>query len=205
MINAQNAATLRELRPLLAEPTGELVPPRRVSLKASRVAGCIGLVCGILFAFAVDETAARLLTLQAFSSDALLSVIVLPLAFWLFSRAAYFTIFGMQSVTAIVERHLSIDLLDSSRLTPLGQMALRAALLWIGAAVVTSLSVLPVGPRGLLVRSTSGAPSKPGSGATRRLASCRAGPTSGEGQPSASRRPSAASPPRLQDPEHRTG
>jgi uncharacterized membrane protein len=145
MINSQNAAALRDLRPLLAEPTRELVGRHRVTLGASRVVGCIGLVCGILFVFAVDETAARLLALEAFSSDALLSVLVLPLAFWLFARAAYFSISGMQSVTDIVERSLSIDLLDLSRLAPLGQMALRAALLWIGAAVVTSFSVLPAG------------------------------------------------------------
>jgi hypothetical protein len=145
MINSQNAAALREIGPLLAEPTGERADRHRVTLSASRVVGCIGLICGVLFVFAVDETAASLLTLEAFSSDGLLSLIVLPLAFWLFTRAAYFSISGMQSVTGVVERSLSIDLLDLSRLAPLGQMALRAALLWIGAAIVASLSVLPAG------------------------------------------------------------
>jgi hypothetical protein len=145
MINSQNAAALKEIGPLLAEPTGERVARHRVTLGASRIIGCIGLVCGFLFVFVVDETAARLLTLEAFSSDGVLSLLVLPLAFWLFARAAYFSISGMQSVTGIVESSLSIDLLDLRRLAPLGQMALRAALLWIGAAVVASFSVLPAG------------------------------------------------------------
>jgi hypothetical protein len=142
VINAGNEATLQELRPLLAEPAAELARRSDVTLRASRVYGCIGLVCGVLFTYAADEPASRMLRLEVFSSDALLSLMVLPLAFWLFMRAAYFTISGIQSVASVVERDLSVDLLDLTWLSSLGQMALRAALLWIGAAVVASLSVL---------------------------------------------------------------
>jgi len=141
-INAENAVTLEELRPLLAEPPGKLGSRSDVTLAASRVYGCVGLVFGVLFGYAADDAVAPLLRLEAFSSDGLLSLIILPLTFWLFSRAAYFTIFGMQSVARVVERDLSVDLLDLSRLSPLGQMALRASLLWIGAAVIASFSVL---------------------------------------------------------------
>jgi hypothetical protein len=141
-INAQNASTLQKLRPLLAKSAVEPGTSSDVTLSASRGYGCIGLVCGVVFAYAADEAAAQLLKLEAFSSDGLLSLLMLPLAFWLFLRVAYFTISGMQSVARVVEKDLSVDLLDLSRLSPLGQMALRASLLWIGAAVVASLSVL---------------------------------------------------------------
>ena len=141
-INAENAATLEELRPLLAQQTGKLGSRSDVTLRASRVYGCIGLVSGAVFSYAADSAVAQLLRLEVFSSDGLLSLMILPLTFWLFTRAAYFTISGMQSVARVVEEDLSVDLLDLSRLSPLGQMALRASLLWIGAAVVASLSVV---------------------------------------------------------------
>jgi hypothetical protein len=141
-INAENAVTLKELQPLLSGPPGRLGSRSEVTLGVSRVYGCVGLVCGVLFGYAADDAVAPLLRLEAFSSDAVLSLIILPLTFWLFARAAYFTIFGMQSVSRVVERDLSVDLLDLSQLSPLGQMALRASLLWIGAAVIASLSVL---------------------------------------------------------------
>ena len=142
VINAGNEATLQELRPLLAKPATKLGRRGDVTLRASRVYGWVGLVCGVLFAYAADESAAQMLRLEAFSSDALLSLMVLPLAFWFFARAAYFTISGIHTVASVVERDLSVDLLDLTPISSLGQMALRAALLWIGAAVVASLSVL---------------------------------------------------------------
>jgi hypothetical protein len=140
LINAENAATLEELGPLLraAKPARIL---EDVSLSASRGWGLGGALAGLAFSYSVDKAVFELLTLRAFSTDALSSVILLPLVFWISLRAAYFTVAGMRAVSRAVERNLSVDPLESDRLAPLGRMAMRAGLLWVGAAAVASLSV----------------------------------------------------------------
>lgn len=111
-------------------------------LRGGRVAGAVGLLGGLVFALSVDLAARDVLRARSFSGDGLLSLLVIGLAFWLAMRAAWFTVDGLATVARAVEHELPIDPLDSARLAPLGRMALRAAVLWVGAAVLSLFSIV---------------------------------------------------------------
>ncbi len=141
-INVGNAQTRERLRPSL--PDLESGTPG-ISLRASRLFGVVGAISGIGFIVVVDQPALDVVTGRAFSTDGLLSLVVVPLPFWLFSRAAYFTLAGVTSVSERAEQGLRLDLLDPSAVAPIGRMALRASLLWIGAAVLGGISLVASG------------------------------------------------------------
>ena len=145
LINAGNAAALEALRPALGSPAADAAGAAGAaggSLERSRMYGALGVLLGLLFVYAVDPAAADLMRMRAWSIDGLLSVVLLPLAFFLFLRAAYFTIAGTAHVAREVEAHLAIDPLDPRPFLPLGRVALRGSLLWIGTALLASLSIL---------------------------------------------------------------
>ncbi len=139
--NASNARAFGELRPhLRGAPTAS-----GATLAESRIYGAIGVLAGIFFLSTVDEAAWGLVSDRAVTADAVLSLLLVPLPFWLFARAAYFALAGVSSVSAAAESGLDFDLLDRSPVVPVGRMALRGALLWIGAAALASLSIVLTG------------------------------------------------------------
>ncbi len=143
-VNAGNGADFEELRPHLRGAHANPIT-REVNLTASRIVGVFGILGSTLFVYAVDEPAYRLLSGQSFTGDGVLSLVLIGLAFWFFLRAAYFTIAGLRATVRVVERDLHIDPLDLAPLAPLGRMALRSAVLWIGAAAIVSLAILLTG------------------------------------------------------------
>lgn len=135
-IAAGNAADAARLR---AE--GVLAGLSGPTLRAGRVAGGVGLVAGLAFVLSVDPAAHDLLRGRA-SADGVLSVGVLMLDFWLATRASWFTLAELAGVARAVGRAAPLDPLDAAELEPLGRMALRAAVLWAGAAALGSLSMV---------------------------------------------------------------
>lgn len=136
-IAAGNAADVAMLR-----TAGALTRSPQPTLRAGRVVGAIGLAASVLFMFYADESAAELLTGHRFTSDGVFSVGVLLLAFWLASRASWFTLADLASVARAMARGQPLDPLDHAELQPLGRMALRAAVLWAGAAALGSVSLV---------------------------------------------------------------
>ncbi|MGH0033822.1 MAG: hypothetical protein ACQGVK_02200 [Myxococcota bacterium] len=136
-IAAGNAVDVAKLR-----TGGALRGPPGPALRAGRVVGAIGLLAAFVFMFFADESAMDLLTGRHISSDGFFSVGVLLLAFWLASRASWFTLADLANVARTLGRGDPLDPLDSIELEPLGRMALRAAVLWAGAAALGSLSLV---------------------------------------------------------------
>jgi hypothetical protein len=141
-INAGNGRALEELRPHLHGPAALREP---LTLARSRLYGAAGVLAGLLFILAIDDEAWAVLTGARVTSDGLFSIVLVPLPFWLLSRAAYFTLGGLSSIARLVGESLDFDLLDPTALAPLGRMALRGAVLWIGAAALGSLSIVLTG------------------------------------------------------------
>jgi hypothetical protein len=134
-IAAGNAADLDELR--LRGAVEGLVEP---TLRGGRVAGVGGLLGGLAFMGSVDPPARDLVLLRAWSLDGLLAILSISVAFWLATRAAWFTLAELTAVARAAGSVPALDPLESERLEPLGRMALRAAVLWAGAAALASLS-----------------------------------------------------------------
>ena len=134
-IAAGNAADLDALR--MRGAVEGLVGP---TLRGGRVAGGVGLLAGLAFMGSVDPVARDLVLLRAWSLDGLLSVLSISVAFWLATRAAWFTLAELTAVARTASSVPSLDPLDTERLEPLGRMALRAAVLWAGMAALASLS-----------------------------------------------------------------
>ncbi len=135
-IAAGNTADLDALR--LAGALEGLDEP---TLRGGRVAGVAGLASGLLFTASIDPPARDLLLLRAWNPDGLLSVLAIAIAFWLATRAAWFTLSQLSAVARAAGAFPAPDPLESERFEPLGRMALRAALLWAGAAALASLSI----------------------------------------------------------------
>jgi len=134
-IAAGNAGDLAELR--LSGVVSGLDEP---TLRDGRIAGVVGLLSAVLFMASVDDEVLAMLSGRTFSLDGALSVVSVSLAFWLAFRAAWFTLAELTLVVRAVSSTADLDPLETQRLEPLGYLALRAALLWAGAAALTSLS-----------------------------------------------------------------
>jgi hypothetical protein len=136
-IAAGNAADVSLLRTV-----GALTASAEPTLCAGRVAGGVGLAAALVFMFYADEAAHDLLVGRSVTADGVLSLGVLLLAFWLATRASWFTLAELGAVARAMGRGQPLDPLDSAELEPLGRMALRAAVLWAGAAALGSLSLV---------------------------------------------------------------
>jgi hypothetical protein len=134
-IAAGNAADLGALR-----MTGALEGLAEPALRGGRVAGVAGLLAGIAFMGSVDPAAREVMLIRAWSLDGLLSILSVAVAFWLATRAAWFTLAELTAVARAAGAVATLDPLESDWLEPLGRMALRAAVLWAGAAALASLS-----------------------------------------------------------------
>ncbi|NNL64748.1 MAG: hypothetical protein HKP30_00765, partial [Myxococcales bacterium] len=110
------------------------------TLRGGRIAGAVGLLAAIAFMGSVDEEVLGIVSGQHFSLDGALSILAVSLAFWLAFRAAWFTLAELSLVVRAVNATHDLDPLETQRLEPLGNLALRAALLWAGAAALASLS-----------------------------------------------------------------
>jgi hypothetical protein len=110
-------------------------------VRGARVAGAVGLLSGLAFMGSVDPQARGVVLAREFSLDGLLSVLSVALAFWLTSRAVWFTLAELTAVARAASTLTSTDPLEPERLEPVGRMALRAALLWAGLAALASLSI----------------------------------------------------------------
>jgi hypothetical protein len=135
-IAAGNATDLDALR-----LTGALEGLTEPTLRGGRVTGAVGLIAGMAFMGSVDPTARDLMLLRAFRLDGLLSVFAVAGAFWLAARAAFFTLAELNAVARAAGAVPNVDPLESERFEPLGRMALRASVLWAGAAALASLSL----------------------------------------------------------------
>jgi hypothetical protein len=134
-IAAGNAEDLAALR--LSGAVSGLDEP---TLRGGRIAGVIGLLAGVGFMGSVDDEVLGIVSGQTFSLDGALSIVSVSLAFWLSARAAWFTLAELTAVARAVSSTGDLDPLETQRLEPLGYMALRAALLWAGAAALTSVT-----------------------------------------------------------------
>lgn len=134
-IAAGNAKDLAALR--LAGVVSGLDEP---TLRGGRIAGVLGLVAAIAFMGSVDAEVLGIVTGRAFSLDGALSIVSVSLAFWLAFRAAWFTLSELVLVVRSVTETGDFDPLETHHLEPLGYLALRAAVLWAGAAALASLS-----------------------------------------------------------------
>ena len=135
-IAAGNAEDLAALR--LSGAVSGLDEP---TLRGGRIAGVVGLLAGLAFMGSVDPEVLGLVTGRRFSLDGALSIVSVSLAFWLASRAAWFTLSELTAVARAASVTADIDPLETERLEPLGYLALRAALLWAGAAALEGLSL----------------------------------------------------------------
>ncbi|MDJ0789889.1 MAG: hypothetical protein QNK05_24085 [Myxococcota bacterium] len=137
LIAAGNRADVSRLREHGA--ISESVEP---TMRAGRIAGGLGLVAAVIFTFNADEAARDLMLGRGPSVDGVLSLGVLALAFWLSARASWFTLAELYAVAQAMGRGRPLDPLATAELEPLGRMALRAAVLWAGAAALGALSLV---------------------------------------------------------------
>ncbi len=136
-IAAGNATDLEDLR-----SSGALEHLAEPSLGGGRTAGVLGLVAGVAFMSSVDPPAREVILLERWSLDGGLSIVCVMAAFWLATRAAWFTLAELTAVARSAQAVRDLDPLDAERFEPLGRMALRASVLWAGAAALTSLSMV---------------------------------------------------------------